>query len=226
MLSEEKKMFKKPARVLILILGLAICFFASCANAPAVRGSDTIIADKGSVEGTTLPAWVQVALAGDARNLEKLSEFLGTVVVVTSFDSAKLEEAQATAGKMRPETEIGYFLSLRVKEILKNAKVPAQDYKTFTEYQGAFEDKVAEAIYPDFKTGPDWWVKLQPSDNANNLGKQKFRVIKLWTIDKKILMKKFDSILADLQEKAPASPANVRAKNLIEDTLQADFFGI
>jgi hypothetical protein len=122
------------------------------------------------------------------------------------------------ANKTRPETEMGYFLSLRVREILKNAKVPAQDFKTFAAYREAFEDGVAEALYPEFKLGPDWWVKFQS-------GKELFRAIKLWTIDKKALEKKFTAILAAVHEKAPALPSSVRAKNLIENTLVADLFG-
>jgi len=219
-------MIKKFGRILTVMAGLAIFFLASCITAPEIRSKDIIISDKGSVEGLPTPAWVQVAIAGDARDLERLPEFSGMIVVVTSFESEMLPEAQSTANKMRAETEMGYFLSLRVQEILKNAKVPAQNYKTFAEYRVAFEDGVAEAIYPEFNPGPDWWVKFQSMNVEGKPGKQVFRVVKLWTIEKKILEKKFNAMLANIHGKTPTLPANVRAKNLIENTLGADFFGL
>ncbi|TXT50881.1 MAG: hypothetical protein FD137_188 [Spirochaetes bacterium] len=211
-------MHKKNKSALVAALGFAFLVMASCATAPAGGANDIIIADKGSAEGKPTPSWVQVAVAGNSRNLETLPEFAGMIVVVTSFESEKLSEAQAIANNTRPETEMGYFLSLRVREILKKAKVPAQDFKTFAAYREAFEKGVAEALYPQFRLGPDWWVKFQS-------GKEIFKVVKLWTIDKKVLEKKFDSILAAVHGKAPASPANVRAKNLVENTLVADLFG-
>jgi hypothetical protein len=218
-------MYIKKNSALVAVLGFALLIIASCATAPAARGNDIIIADKGSTEGKPTPAWVQVAIAGDSRNLEAMPEFSGMIVVVTKFESEKLAEAQAMANKMRPETEMGYFLSLRVREILKNAKVPAQDFKTFAAYREAFENGVAEALYPEFKLGPDWWVKFQNVNADTSPGKQHFQAIKLWTIDKKALEKKFNSILVSVHEKAPAQPASVRAKNLIENTLVADLFG-
>ncbi|MEW6549636.1 MAG: hypothetical protein AB1407_09265 [Spirochaetota bacterium] len=218
-------MHKKITPPLAFAIGLAFLMAASCATAPAVRSNDIVIADKGSVEGIPSPAWVQVAVAGDAPNLEKLQEFSGSIVVVTSFESEKLSEAQAMANKTRPETEMGYFLSLRVREILKNAKVPAQDFKTYSAYREAFEDAVAEALYPEFKLGPDWWVKFQTAGAEGKPGKEIFRVVKLWTVDKKALEKKFASLLAATHEKAPALPSSTRARNLIENTLAAELYG-
>jgi hypothetical protein len=222
----EEPMHKKNKRAFAAVLGFALIIMVSCATAPSARSNDIIIGDKGSTESKPTPPWVQVAIAGDSRNLERLPEFSGMIVVVTNFESEKLADAQAMANKTRPETEMGYFLSLRLRDILKKTKVPAQDFKTYSEYVSRFEDSVAEAIYPEFRLGPDWWVKFQTVNANGKPGKQIFRVVKLWTIDKRALEKKFATILSDIHGKAPTLPANVRAKNLIENALATDFFGI
>jgi len=217
-------MNRKIAMAIFTLSVGALALISSCATTSAPKKSDVIIEDKGMAEKTTMPLWVPAAMLGDNVSLEKMPDFAGMIVVTTVSEAQNLERAKELAGKVRPQTEMGYFLSLRVGNALKNAKVPAQDFMSFSAYSERFLSGVEEAIYEDFIKKADWWVKVRTYAGNEKPDKELYRVIQVWAIEKKLLKKKFDLILATVNSQAAPVPESVRAKNLIEKTLAEDFF--
>lgn len=202
-----------------------LALISSCATAPVPKKNDVIVEDKGMVEKIATPLWVPAAMVGDTLNLEKMPDFAGMIVVTTVSEAQDLARAKQLAEKVRPQTEMGYFLSARVGEVLKKAKVPAQDFMSFSAYNERFLNGIAEAIYEDFAKKADWWVKVQTYTADGKPDKELYRVIQVWGVEKKLLKKQFDLILTAANRQAAPVPESVRAKNLIEDTLLKDFFG-
>ena len=217
-------MNRKIAIVIFALSVGALALISSCATTSVPKKSDVIIEDKGMAEKTATPLWVPAAMLGDSLSLEKMPDFAGMIVVTTVSEAQDLEQAKQLAGKVRPQTEMGYFLSARVGEVLKNAKVPAQDFMSFSAYSERFLNGVGEAIYEDFTRKADWWVKVQTYTGDKKPDKELYRVIQVWAMEKKLLKKKFDLILTTVNSQAAPVPESVRAKNLIEDTLAKDFF--
>jgi len=71
----------------------------------------------------------------------------------------------------------------------------------------------------------DWWVKVQTYTPENKPDKQLYRVIQLWAIDKTMLQKQFDILLAQLTETEEPTPEQKRAIDLVQNTAAKDFFG-
>jgi hypothetical protein len=217
-------MNRKIAMAILTLSVGALALISSCATTSAPKKNDVIIEDKGTAEKTAMPSWVPAAMLGDTINLEKMPDFAGRIVVTTVSEAQDLKRAKDLAEKVRPQTEMGYFLSVRVGKVLKNAKVPAQDYLSFSSYSERFLSGVEEAIYEDFEKKADWWVKVQTYAANEKPDKELYRIIQVWAMEKKLLKRKFDLILAAVNSQAAPVPENVRAKNLIEDTLAEDFF--
>lgn len=217
-------MNRKIAMAIFALSVGALALISSCATTSTPKKSDVIIEDKGMAEKTAMPLWVPAAMLGDSLSLEKMPDFAGTIVVTTVSEAQNLERAKELAGKVRPQTEMGYFLSVRVGKALKNAKVPAQDFMSFSAYSERFQSGVEEAIYEDFTKKADWWVKVRTYTADAKPDKELYRVIQVWAMEKKLLKKKFDLILATVNSQAAPVPESVRAKNLIEKTLTEDFF--
>jgi hypothetical protein len=217
-------MNRKIAMAVFALSVGALALISSCATTSVPQKSDVIIEDKGTAGKATMPLWVPAAMLGDTLSLERMPDFAGMIVVTTVSEAQSLERANELAGKVRPQTEMGYFLSVRVGKALKNAKVPAQDFKSYSAYSERFLSGVEEAIYEDFSKKADWWVKVRTYAANEKQDKELYRVIQVWAVEKKLLKKKFDLILATVNSQAAPVPESVRAKNLIEDTLAKDFF--
>jgi hypothetical protein len=162
---------------------------------------------------------------GEAQNLEKTSAYANMIVVITSFDGQELQRAQQLADKMQLQSEMRYLVSLRVEKLLKDAKVPGADFKSFGAYSELFLKAVAEATYSDFRKEADWWVKLQTYKADGTTDKQLYRVLQLWVVEKKTLKKQLDLILTTVHGQVAPIPENIRAKNLIQNSLDAELFG-
>ena len=217
-------MNKKIAMAVFTLSLGALALISSCATTSASLKSDVIIEDKGTAGNTAIPLWMPAAMQGDTLSLEIMPDFAGTIVVTTVSEAQNLERANELAQKVRPQTEMGYFLSVRAGKALKNANVPAQDFKSFSAYSERFLSEVEDAIYEDFTKKADWWVKVRTFKADGKPDKELYRVIQVWAVEKKLLKKKFDLILAAVNSQAAPVPESVRAKNPIEETLAKDFF--
>lgn len=217
-------MNKRTASTIMIFSIFALALFASCASSQQVKNSDIYIEDKGTAEGITVPQWVQISLTGNIRDIEKLPDYKGMNVAVVQFDAQDLAQAQVLADQMQIQTELAHNLSVRVKNVLRAAKAPGGDFKTYSIFSDLFVETVNGAIYTDFHKDAYWWVKVQTFTADGRSDKEQYRVAQLWKVDEKQLKKIFDQYLLDVEAKVPASPANTRAKNLVENTLYNEFF--
>ncbi len=217
-------MVQKRCRLYLIGFLAGIALISSCATLPEPSVRDEVIADKGKAEGVPTPAWVPLALLGDIPAIERLPAYTGNLVVLTLSQAEDLERAEALAARVRPETEMGYYLSLRVRDLLKAVKVSGSDYISYNAYREVYEKAVDEALYTDFMNRGQWWVKLQTFKESGAQYKQVYRVIRLWAVEKKYIKRQLEAILNSVHAQAAPSAENLRAKNLIQNTLEKQLF--
>ncbi len=216
---------KKFTSVMVLLLAIATVFLvASCATKPPLRKGEVLLEDKGTAFGVKTPKWVETAIIGGAKDVEKLPDYKDFVVFVAQFEAQNLQSAQLLAERMQAQTELASYLSTRVKDAFKGANVADADSKNFGVYGERFVASVAEATYSGFRRDSDWWVKVQTYTPDNKPDKQLYRVIQLWTMSKDMLKKQFDMMFAQVAGATPPTPETKRAMDLVQNTVAADFF--
>jgi len=216
---------KKFTSVMVLVLAIATVFLvASCATKPPLRKGEVLLEDKGTAFGVKTPKWVETAIIGGAKDVEKLPDYKDFVVFVAQFEAQNLQSAQLLAERMQAQTELASYLSTRVKDAFKGANVADADSKNFGVYGERFVASVAEATYSGFRRDSDWWVKVQTYTPDNKPDKQLYRVIQLWTMSKDMLKKQFDMMFAQVAGTTPPTPETKRAMDLVQNTVAADFF--
>lgn len=203
---------------------LFLILAASCSTLPDPSTRDTNIDDQGRAESLPTPAWVPMALIGDLRSIEGLTAFSGSLVVVSLSQAEELERALSLAARLRPETEMGYHLSTRIDGLLRGAKVPGSDYLSFNAYREEYVKAVAETLYTDFIRRGSWWVKSQTYLADGSPGIQVYRVYQLWSVEKKYLKRQLEAILAAVHGQLASSPENLRARNIVQNTIERELF--
>lgn len=218
-------MKSKSAFSMVLIAILLLSVTVSCATKAPLRKGEVLLEDKGTAFGVKTPKWVELALIGGPREIEKLPDYKNMMVVIAQFEAQNLQSAQLLAERMQAQTELASYLSTRVKDAFKGANVADADSKNFGVYGERFVASVAEAKFTGFRKDADWWVKVQTYTPDNKPDKQLYRVIQLWTIDKDMLKKQFDILLNQLAGNTPPTPETKRAMDLVQGTVAKDFFG-
>jgi len=222
---QEDEMKRKSVIVLAVLAVVFMLFVASCATKAPLRKGEVLLEDKGSAFGVKTPKWVETAIIGGAKDIEKLPDYKDYVVFIAQFEAQNLQSAQLLAERMQAQTELASYLSTRVKDAFKGANVADADSKNFGVYGERFVASVAEATYSGFRRDSDWWVKVQTYTPDNKPDKQLFRVIQLWTISKEMLKKQFDMMLVEMAGTTPPTPETQRAMDIVQNTVARDFFG-
>ncbi|HQC17406.1 MAG: hypothetical protein KBB90_00185 [Spirochaetia bacterium] len=212
------------ARKAVLVL-LVAAVIISCGTKPPLRKGEVLIEDKGTAYGLKTPKWVELAIIGGYRDIEKLPDYKDKVVFIAQFEAQNLQSAQLLAERMQADTEIARYLSTRVKDAFKGANVADADSKNFGAYGERFVMSVGEATFSGFRMEADWWVKVQTYTPENKPDKQIYRVIQLWAIDKNMLQKQFDMLFSQMAGGEPPTPEQKRAMDLVQNTVTKDFFG-
>ncbi|HNP92249.1 MAG TPA: hypothetical protein PK105_07065 [Rectinema sp.] len=212
------------ARKAVLVL-LVAAVIISCGTKPPLRKGEVLIEDKGTAYGIKTPKWVELAIIGGYRDIEKLPDYKDKVVFIAQFEAQNLQSAQLLAERMQADTEIARYLSTRVKDAFKGANVADADSKNFGAYGERFVMSVGEATFSGFRMEADWWVKVQTYTPENKPDKQIYRVIQLWAIDKNMLQKQFDMLFSQMAGGEPPTPEQKRAMDLVQNTVTKDFFG-
>ena len=212
------------ARKAVLVL-LVAAVIISCGTKPPLRKGEVLIEDKGTAYGLKTPKWVELAIIGGYRDIEKLPDYKDKVVFIAQFEAQNLQSAQLLAERMQADTEIARYLSTRVKDAFKGANVADADSKNFVAYGERFVMSVGEATFSGFRMEADWWVKVQTYTPENKPDKQIYRVIQLWAIDKNMLQKQFDMLFSQMAGGEPPTPEQKRAMDLVQNTVTKDFFG-
>jgi hypothetical protein len=222
-LFKEDKMRKIAMALLVLIVAMAV---VGCAGGPkGARIGEKIIENKGTAYGVAQPKWVETAVIGGAKDLEKLPDYKGKVVFIGKSEAQNLPSAELLAARMDAQTEIAAYLSLRVKDSFKGANVANADSANFGVYGERFVASVAEAKYTGFRKETDWWVKVQTYTSDGQPDKIIYRVLQVWTMEQSMLKKQFDMILSEIAGTAPATPETKRAMDIVQNTVDKDFFG-
>ena len=214
-------MRRKSILFAVMIVVLAV----SCTTKAPLRKGEVLLEDKGTAYGIKTPQWVELAVVGSYRDIEKLSDYKDKTVFIAQFEAQNLQSAQLLAERMQADTEIARYLSTRVKDAFKGANVANADSENFGAYGERFVASVGEATFSGFRMEADWWVKVQTYTPENRPDKQLYRVIQLWAIDKTMLQKQFDILLAQLTETEEPTPEQKRAIDLVQNTAAKDFFG-
>jgi len=212
------------ARKAVLVL-LVAALIISCGTKPPLRKGEVLIEDKGTAYGIKTPKWVELAIIGGYRDIEKLPDYKDKVVFIAQFEAQNLQSAQLLAERMQADTEIARYLSTRVKDAFKGANVADADSKNFGAYGERFVMSVGEATFSGFRMEADWWVKVQTYTPEDKPDKQIYRVIQLWAIDKNMLQKQFDMLFSQMAGGEPPTPEQKRAMDLVQNTVTKDFFG-
>ncbi|HOO01564.1 MAG TPA: hypothetical protein PLE76_02540 [Rectinema sp.] len=212
------------ARKAVLVL-LVAAVIISCGTKPPLRKGEVLIEDKGTAYGIKTPRWVELAIIGGYRDIEKLPDYKDKVVFIAQFEAQNLQSAQLLAERMQADTEIARYLSTRVKDAFKGANVADADSKNFGAYGERFVMSVGEATFSGFRMEADWWVKVQTYTPEDKPDKQIYRVIQLWAIDKNMLQKQFDMLFSQMAGGEPPTPEQKRAMDLVQNTVTKDFFG-
>jgi hypothetical protein len=160
-MNQEEMMKKRNVFVILAMAIVVLSLFASCMTKPPLRKGDVVIEDKGTAYGIRTPKWVETAIIGGPKDIEKLPEYKNVVVVVAQFEAQNLQSAQLLAERMQAQTELSSYLSTRVKDAFKGANVADADSKNFGVYGERFVASVSEAKYSGFRKDTDWWVKVQ-----------------------------------------------------------------
>jgi len=210
----------------VVLAVMIVALIASCGTKAPLRKGDVLLEDKGTAYGIKTPKWVEMAVVGSYRDIEKLSDFKNKTVFIAQFEAQNLQSAQLLAERMQADTEITRYLSTRVKDAFKGANVADADSKNFGAYGERFVTSVGEAKFSGFRMDADWWVKVQTYTPENKPDKQIYRVIQLWAIDDTMLQKQFDILLSQLAgtDQQP-TPEQKRAMDLVQNTVTKDFFG-
>jgi hypothetical protein len=220
---QQEENMKKLTVVVILAIVAALCFSACAGKAPLRKG-EVLLEDKGTAFGVKTPRWVETAIIGGAKDIEKLPDYKDFVVFVAQFEAQNLQSAQLLAERMQAQTELASYLSTRVKDAFKGANVADADSKNFGVYGERFVASVGQATYSGFRKDTDWWVKVQTYTPDDKPDKQLYRVIQLWTISKDMLQKQFDMMLAGIAGSTPPTPETKRAMDIVQNTVAKDFF--
>lgn len=216
---------KKGSALILVVAVLVLALVASsCATKAPLRKGEVLLEDKGTAFGVKTPRWVETAIIGGAKDVEKLADYKDFVVFIAQFEAQNLQSAQLLAERMQAQTELASYLSTRVKDAFKGANVADADSKNFGVYGERFVASVSEAKYSGFRRDTDWWVKVQTFTPDNKPDKQMYRVIQLWTISKDMLKKQFDMMFVELAGSQPPTPETKRAMDLVQNTVAKDFF--
>ncbi|MDP2791541.1 MAG: hypothetical protein Q8O15_07240 [Rectinemataceae bacterium] len=216
-----KKLGTKSGLAVIIA---ALLLVASCTTKPPLMKGEVLLEDKGTAYKVKTPKWVEAAIMGGSKEVEKMADYRDFVVFIAQFDGQNLQGAQLLAERMQAQTELASYLSTRVKDAFKGANVANADSKNFGVYGERFVVSVAESTYSGFRKDTDWWVKVQTFAPNNKPDKQIYRVIQLWTIPKSMLNEQFDMMLASLAANEPPTTETKRAMNLVQGTVAKDFF--
>ncbi len=210
--------------VMFVLVAMVMSMALSCATKAPLRKGEVLLEDKGTAYGVKTPRWVETAIIGGAKDVEKMSDYKDYVVFIAQFEAQNLQSAQLLAERMQAQTELASYLSTRVKDAFKGANVADADSKNFGVYGERFVASVSEAQYSGFRKDTDWWVKVQTFNAENKPDKQVYRVIQLWTISKEMLQKQFDMMLKQVEASEPPTPETKRAMDLVQNTVAKDFF--
>jgi len=208
-----------------LLTVIAVTLVVSCSTKAPLRKGEVLLEDKGTAYGIKTPKWVEQAIIGGYRDIERLSEYKDKTVFVAQFEAQNLQSAQLLAERMQADTEIARYLSTRVKDAFKGANVADADSKNFGAYGERFVASVGEAKFSGFRMEADWWVKVQTYTPENRPDKQIYRVIQLWAVEKAMLQKQFDILLSQMAGAEQPTPEQKRAIDLVQNTVAKDFFG-
>jgi len=119
-------MRKKSILFTVMIVVLAV----SCTTKAPLRKGEVLLEDKGTAYGFKTPQWVELAVVGSYRDIEKLSDYKDKTVFIAQFEAQNLQSAQLLAERMQADTEIARYLSTRVKMPLRAQMSPMPIRKT------------------------------------------------------------------------------------------------
>ncbi|MDX9827347.1 MAG: hypothetical protein RBT73_06330 [Spirochaetia bacterium] len=210
--------------LMAVVVALVLSTVLSCATKAPLRKGEVLLEDKGTAYGVKTPRWVETAIIGGSKDVEKMSDYRDYVVFIAQFEAQNLQSAMLLAERMQAQTELSSYLSTRVKDAFKGANVADADSKNFGVYGERFVASVSEAKYSGFRKDTDWWVKVQTFTSDNKPDKQIYRVIQLWTISKDMLQEQFDIMMKELEGSEPPTPETKRAMDLVQNTVAKDFF--
>ena len=197
---------------------------ASCATGTSSMNGEVFLEDKGTAYKVKTPAWVDSAIEGGAREVETMAEYRDFIIFIAQFEDQSLQGAQLVAEKMDAQTELASYLSLRVKDAFKGARLTDAESKLLGVFGESFLASVAEATYSGFRKDTDWWIKVQTSASGNKPERQFYRIFQLWTIPKSMLNEQFAMLSASLQADLPPTAENKKAVDLVQGIVAKEFF--
>lgn len=90
----------------VLLTVMIVMLVASCGTKAPLRKGEVLIEDKGTAYGIKTPKWVEQAIIGGYRDIEKLADYKDKTVFIAQFEAQNLQSAQLLAERMQADTEI------------------------------------------------------------------------------------------------------------------------
>jgi hypothetical protein len=218
----------------VLIVVLAVFAAASCVGGPSpAEGpkidetvlTPDILEHKGTALGANVPAWTMAYIESGASGIEQLAEYKGKYVIVLDSEGASKQGTITAMDNMDAPVQIARFLSTRVQAKFAGAQVGDRDQ--LEEYFENVVKTVSEAKFSGFQTGPDWWVYLQyykpGAKSKSEVDRRIYRVIKVYSIDQKILQTQLDKYLSDSEAQVAKTPEKQRAIDAVQSAFYEGF---
>lgn len=216
----------------ILIIMAVVLAMTSCVSnppppeptpAPATVAPFEILQHKGTTLGvTTVPGWVAESLNGP-KAIEKLPDYKDKYVVIVDIADKSLQAIQLAADNLNAPAAIARYLSTRVKDTFAGAQVG--DLSSISTYMERVVKLVSEATFSGFEPGPDWWVQIRwyKPDGKKTFDHDEFRFLKIYSIDKKILMTQLEAIMSGAKAEEVKTPEQTRATDLAQQAFYDGF---
>ena len=216
-----------------LLVVLAVFAIASCASGPKVDEpkvmeavlTPDILEHKGTALGANVPSWIMSYIEGGASAVEKLPEYKGKYVIIIDAEGQSKQGTQTAMDAMDAPVQIARYLSTRVQAKFAGAQVGDRDQ--LEEYFENVVKTVSEARFSGFMAGPDWWVYLQyykpGAKSKTEVDRRLYRVIKLYSIDQKILQTQLEKYLNDVEAAVAKTPEKQRAIDAVQSAFYEGF---
>lgn len=219
----------------VLFVALAILAVASCVSEPKAKPegpkpaetvlTPDVLEHKGTALGASTPNWVMAYIEAGAQGVEKLPEYRGRYVIVLDSEGQSRQGAQIAMDNMDAPVQIARYLSTRVQQKFAGAQVG--DRNQVEEYFENVVKLVAEARFSGFETGPDWWVYLQyykpGAKTKTEVERRTYRVIKVYSIDRKVLEEQLNKYLKDAEAQVAKTPEKERAISAVQNAFYEGF---
>ncbi|HRW23609.1 MAG TPA: hypothetical protein P5298_04310 [Spirochaetia bacterium] len=216
-----------------LLVAAALFTVASCASQPAVEEpkvdekvlTPDILEHKGTALGASVPSWTMAYIESGASGVEKLAEYKGKYVIVLDAEGASKQGVLTAMDNMDAPVQIARYLSTRVQQKFAGAQVGDRDQ--LEEYFENVVKLVSEARFSGLMAGPDWWVYLQyykpGAKTKSEVDRRIYRVIKIYSIDQKVLQDQLDKYLNDAEAAVAKTPEKQRAIDAVQSAFYEGF---